>query len=233
MRWFKREGASSEILVWSCVPLVIVDPNEGMVYAMNTQVEFQPDPENPQAGIAIAVTPAESGWIPSLRVSQRFDDPVAPYPGERTRGGSTLFGEDEEGFSFTWYINAAADRVILHDPEATPRSRVMSDARRQRILSMPLKDEDAERLHASPLVIIEEDGGCPHSGPAEVAYQALEGSDAIAHCTVIGAGLELFVLDEHDVDGEPSGHVLNGIDRMGRWAAWYLDGAALKMTESL
>lgn len=238
MGWLKRITDRGDRLDQSayrmdCVPLVILDPDEGVVYAKNTQIEFHPDPERPTHGLVVALTPADSGWTPSLRIVHRFDTPLSIHPGVRTRGGTTLIGEDDEGFSFTWYTNSVADRILLHTPKAQPQIRTLTEEKLTRILATNVDSIPPEAVIADPLVVIMGDGDCPFLGRAEIVLRHVGTSELVSHVTVIGTDFELFVLNEQAHSKEGEGHILFGVDRLGRSATWYLDAAADTFTETL
>jgi len=240
MRWPLQGNNPTDPQIWHCAPLVVVHPADGVVYAQSTDVEFRPDDASCRTGQARALTPAPNGWCPEMRVSQRIDEMVEPSVSMRARGGATLFGDDEEGFSFAWYIDRAADRFITQG-SGERESRVTSPLTPDQIRGLTELEIDASRgtpVDADPLVVVEEDGFTPFAGPTQICLTHLPMPRVDEHGITLTQGergeyLEIFVTAREAVETGRGGTVLSGIDRAGRHVTWYLDGAADEMTEAL
>jgi hypothetical protein len=113
--------SSEEVQVWHCDPLVVFQPEDGIVYAKRSEVEFTPDLGG--FGAAKATTSTVAGWQPEITITDWHDLPntsIAPY---KLRPGRILFGHDSEGIDFVWYIDRAADEFLTGDM-TTPQPAV-------------------------------------------------------------------------------------------------------------
>jgi hypothetical protein len=105
-----------EVQIWECDPLVIEDDRGDVRFAARCKVEFTPADPADDTGF-IKVVPSEEGqWTYSMEVDCREPPlPIVPnlpfYKG--VREGRTLFGHDDEGTDFTWYVNEDAKRFLL------------------------------------------------------------------------------------------------------------------------
>jgi hypothetical protein len=97
--------------IWERDHLVVVHPDEGIVYAQATAVEFTPVDMSERTGLAVAMAANADGWRPDLLVEQRFDEHINVYM-LKHRAGITLIGSDSTGTPFTWYFAGAADRYL-------------------------------------------------------------------------------------------------------------------------
>ncbi len=209
----------------------------GIVYAENTDVEFEPSDSREIEGKATVVKGDRSGWKPVLFVTHRQNLPVSIDLHIRSRGGFTLFGADETGRSFTWYIGAAADRVLVDRklggnyeadaPLILPPE--LEDFRRQLAEADP-----GEGIDVNPLVVVDEEGVAEFSAPTQILFTRLKSKRPVAHVRSLtgleGNYPELFVLSEEDT---AEGWILIGVDGRGKTYNWYLDGAAEAYLEVL
>jgi hypothetical protein len=99
--------------IYHCDPLLIVHPDDGIVFHGPMEVEFTPSKPDGSEGHARCLAPAVEAWQPDLTVQVRYNTYFNPDPDVRTRGGFSWMGIDETGQPFTWYVNRYADDYIV------------------------------------------------------------------------------------------------------------------------
>jgi len=161
--------------IWESEVLVVEHPEDGIVYAQNTEIEFDPNPQDVRIGNARAVT-ALSGWNPHLIVSHRLDAVVNADPRLRNRGGVTLFGQDEEGHSFTWYYGAAADQLLIDKERCDisyPCLPTLSPQDLAALNAEGVDDGQEEIWLCRPLLIVDDEGEIAYQGEVSIGYNAI------------------------------------------------------------
>ena len=160
----------TDIQIWHCEPLVIQSNEDGIVFAGKADVEFEPDPGNPQLGNVRANIDLE-GWQPAMSLTSRVDMPMVADPQRRVRGGFLVFGVAGEGNSFTWHVDGAADQILIDQErpnEAVPSLHQMGKERLAAMNAKPIENEDAEDWFCEPLAIIDDEGVVAFSGDAVI-----------------------------------------------------------------
>jgi len=101
----------SDVQVWECNPLLVVNDKNDVVYGKATNLEFTPfESASTTIGHAVALTQASDGVSPEIAISTRqyIDNPIEMS----RRQGIILQGVDQNGYPVSWYINGAADRFL-------------------------------------------------------------------------------------------------------------------------
>lgn len=103
-----------EIEIWECDPLVITDLAGEVIFGGKCKIEFAPDDASRETGSALALGLELHGKDVKIEVEGRTPYLPAPTPGFffAIREGRTLWGHNDDGESFTWFINADADRAL-------------------------------------------------------------------------------------------------------------------------
>jgi len=111
--WRQSHPASQ---IWECRPLVIFHDIDGVVFAANAEVEYRPSQEG--YGHAKSTTATPFGWHPEIEI-QAWQEPAFKLgiPGYQPPRGRTLYGQDDEGDFFSWYIGHDATQFLLGNPE--------------------------------------------------------------------------------------------------------------------
>lgn len=158
--------------IWESEVVVVEHPEDGIVYAQNTEVEFEPNPQDVRLGHAKILTP-HNGWQPDLVVRHRMPMVVNADPRLRIRGGMTLFGQDSEGHEFTWYVAAAADQFLIDKERCEisyPCLPTLSEDELAQLNAENVGDMSPEDWLCDPLLIIDDEGEIAYQGKASIAY---------------------------------------------------------------
>ena len=222
-----------ETQIWSADNLVIVNPEDGIVYARTSGIEFDPATEDESKGVVRAMVPSKAGWFPSLTFDYRMDEPNDAYPGLRHRGGVTLVGVDPEGYQFTWYFAVAADRYLTYNAEPPEEPEEVSSVGDEfqgweRFRSGP---HGEHRMPAQPLSVVDNIGFCSFSGVSAILMRPTGEQRPLYYASALspnedGEKPEIFVLSEEIVH---DGRILHGVDGGGKPVDWYIGEAVSRL----
>lgn len=204
--------------VWQCDPLLVVDENEEILYNARTDVEFTADDASGMQGGALALRPDASGFQPWLSV----DGHLAASPTIRNlyagqREGFTVFGHDEEGRQFTWYIGQAAVEFIS----------------RQHLPSSDLVAE-TDALETF-IVIVDSVGYAVYSGNSWLTISASVQEQYIHYLELEGTEYSLETVEEIAKRpyfwSRPDGWIYRGVSPSGKDQTWLVGSTARKAME--
>ena len=103
-----------ETQIWKCDPLVVANEGGDIVFAGRSVIEFTPDDLAENTGTAFA--PDLMLDDKAFRIVVDAVGPRAPSPSPgfyfALRDGRTLWGHDDAGNTFTWFVNADAERAL-------------------------------------------------------------------------------------------------------------------------
>src|ERR1044071_2982257 len=96
-----------------------------------------------------------------MKVTNRMEMFNNADPRLRIKGGLTLFGEDAEGHSFTWYIDAAAEQYLIDQERCEISYPCLPDITNEELAALNQEPFDSSRTQSwpcEPLVIIDDEG---------------------------------------------------------------------------
>ena len=112
--------SKDDVQIWDCDPLLVVDEHGAVAFSKRTKVEWHPSDGG--QGHLYCLTDRDD-WKPDLEIEHKLviNAQVRPAQGGiGSRPGVTLFGHDEAGKGYTWYINGAADEYLTDDGGKPP-----------------------------------------------------------------------------------------------------------------